>query len=63
MIGVPLWIVKKLQKEVFAGTTVTDADMMAKGATLAKWSLFLWLGAISAGRLLAYTYRYITFPF
>ena len=63
MIGFAIWILTKLQKQVFAGTTVTDADMMARGATLAKWSLFLWLGAISAGRLLAYTYRYITFPF
>jgi hypothetical protein len=63
MIGFAIWIVTKLQKEVFAGTTVTEKDMMARGATLAKWSLFLWLGAISAGRLLAYTYRYVTFPF
>jgi hypothetical protein len=63
MIGCAIWILTKLQKEVFAGKTVTEADMMARGATLAKWSLFLWLGAISAGRLLAYTYRYITFPF
>jgi hypothetical protein len=36
--------------------------MMAKGATLAKWSLCFWAGAITAGRLLAYTYRYVTFP-
>jgi hypothetical protein len=63
MIGFAIWIVTKLQKEVFAGTTLTEKDMMARGATLAKWSLFLWLGAISAGRLLAYTYRYVTFPF
>jgi len=63
MIGFAIWILTKLQKEVFAGTTATDADRMARGATLAKWSLFLWLGAISAGRLLAYTYRYVTFPF
>jgi hypothetical protein len=63
MIGFAIWIVTKLQKEVFAGTGVPEKDMLARGATLAKWSLFLWLGAISAGRLLAYTYRYVTFPF
>jgi hypothetical protein len=62
LIGSAIWILTKLQKDVFAGTTVTEADMMARGATLAKWSLFLWVGAISAGRLLAYTYKYITFP-
>jgi hypothetical protein len=36
--------------------------VIARGATLAKWSLALWVGAISAGRLLAYTFKYITFP-
>ena len=33
MIGFAIWIVTKLQKEVFAGTTVTEKDMMARGAT------------------------------
>jgi hypothetical protein len=62
IIGLAIWILTRLQKEVFADTTMTEADMMARGATLAKWSLVLWVGAISAGRLLAYTYKYITFP-
>jgi len=62
MIGSAIWILTKLQKEVFAGTTVTEGDMLARGATLAKWSLVLWVGAISAGRLLAYTFRYILYP-
>jgi len=61
IIGSAIWILTKLQKEVFADS-VTEADMMARGATLAKWSIVLWVGAISAGRLLAYTYKYITFP-
>jgi hypothetical protein len=63
MIGFAIWILTKLQKEVFADTTATEADMMARGASLAKWSLALWVGAISAGRLLAYTFRHILFPF
>ena len=63
MIGSAIWILTKLQKEVFADTTVTEADMMARGASLAKWSLALWLGVISAGRLLAYTFKYILYPF
>jgi hypothetical protein len=42
---------------------MTEADMLARGAKLAKWSLVLWAGAISAGRLLAYTFKYILFPF
>src|SRR6266446_3402864 len=63
MIGSAIWIMTKLQKQVFADTTLTEAAMLARGATLAKWSLVLWAGAISAGRLLAYTFRYILFPF
>src|SRR6266446_3896223 len=63
MIGSAIWILTKLQKEVFADTAVTEADMMAKGASLAKWSLALWVGAISAGRLLAYTFKHLLFPF
>lgn len=62
IIGCAIWILVKIQKNVFSDTSITEADMMARGATLAKWSLLLWVGAISAGRLLAYTYKYITFP-
>jgi hypothetical protein len=63
MIGFAIWILAKLQKEVFADATATEAAMMARGVTLAKWSLALWVGAISAGRLLAYTFKYILYPF
>jgi hypothetical protein len=62
IIGFAIWILMKLEKEVFSSTTAPEADMIARGATLAKWSLALWVGAISAGRLLAYTFKYITFP-
>ena len=62
MIGFAIWILTKLQR-VFADTTATEADLMARGATLAKWSLALLIGTISAGRLLAYTFNYILYPF
>ena len=62
MIGFAVWTLTKLQR-IFAGTTVTETEMMARGATLAKWSLGLWIGTISAGRLLAYTFKYILYPF
>lgn len=32
-----------------------------RGKTLAKWSLVLWVAAITAGRLLAYTYTYLLY--
>lgn len=55
IIGFAIWVLTKQQK-VLAGTAVTEADM-ARGAALAKWSLVLWVGAISTGRLLAYTLK------
>jgi hypothetical protein len=62
VIGLALWVMRKLEKQVFEDASLSEADRMARGATLAKWSLALWFGAISAGRLLAYTYKYLTFP-
>jgi hypothetical protein len=62
LIGFAVWVMQRLKSRVFEDSSLSEADMMARGATLAKWSLFLWLGAITAGRLLAYTYKYLTFP-
>ena len=61
-IGFAVWIMYRMKRRVFDDPGLDDAAMMEKGATLAKWSLCLWVGAITAGRLLAYTYRYVTFP-
>jgi len=60
-IAFALWIVTMLKDRVFA-PNLDEATMMKRGVTLAKWSLVLWIGAISAGRLLAYTYKYLTYP-
>lgn len=61
-IGFAVWIMYRMKRRVFDDPVLDDTAMMEKGATLAKWSLCLWVGAITAGRLLAYTYRYVTFP-
>jgi hypothetical protein len=62
VIGLAVWVMQRLKSDVFEDASLSEADMMARGATLAKYSLFLWFGAITAGRLLAYTYKYLTFP-
>jgi hypothetical protein len=62
LIGFAVWVMQKLNRQVFQNPSLSEADMMAKGASLARYSLFLWFGAITAGRLLAYTYKYLTFP-
>jgi hypothetical protein len=61
LIGIAVWIMTKLSG-VFNDSSLDEAAMAARGRTLAKWSIVLWIGAISAGRLLAYTYKYLTFP-
>ena len=39
-----------------------DAPDLARGAPLAIWSLVLWFGAVTAGRLIAYTAAYSIYP-
>ena len=62
LIGLAIWVMQKLNRQVFQDSSLNEAEMIAKGATLAKFSIFLWFGAIAAGRLLAYTYKYLTYP-
>lgn len=62
LIALAVWTMQKLKTRVFDDSTLSETAMMSRGASLAKWSLALWVGAITAGRLLAYTYRYVTFP-
>lgn len=62
LIAVAVWVMAKLKSRVFEDSSLNEAAMLARGRPLAKWSLLLWIGAITAGRLLAYTYKYLTFP-
>ena len=48
----------RIQNLVFGDAALDQAAMVARGKTMAKVSLGLWIGAITAGRLLAYTYTY-----
>lgn len=61
LIGVAVWILLKLKKRVFGDATLSEAAMETSGRTLAMWSLVFWMGAITMGRLLAYTYTWILF--
>src|ERR1700676_1885146 len=52
VIGFAVWVMQKQKKQVFDDASLNESDMMARGASLAKWSLVLWFSAITAGRLL-----------
>ena len=62
IIALAVWVMWRIQKNVFDETSLSEANRIARGAALAKYSLVLWFGAITAGRLLAYTYKYLTYP-
>jgi hypothetical protein len=63
LIAVAVTVMHKMKNRVFSDSSLTDNDMMIKGRALAMWSLVLWTGAVTAGRLLAYTYSYLKYGF
>jgi hypothetical protein len=60
LIALALVLMQKLRKRVFNDTSLGEAAMMAKGRAFAIWSLVFWVAAVTAGRLLAYTYTTLT---
>jgi len=60
LIGIAMTLMQKLKNRVLSNSSLSETAMMAKGRSFAIWSLILWAGAITAGRLLAYTYSTLT---
>src|SRR5207253_5039935 len=56
LIGLAVASMQMLRNRVFADSSLNEATMMARGRVFAIWSLVFWVGAVTAGRLLAYTY-------
>ena len=61
LIGVGVWITLRIEKLVFDDASASEAVRLARGKVLAARSFLVWLAAISAGRLLAYTFKYILY--
>ena len=55
-------IMRTLYKRIFVDPSLSDQSMMIKGKNLATWSLVCWVGAMTAGRFLAYTFNYLMYP-
>jgi hypothetical protein len=53
----------RMKTRVFDNADLSEADMIESGKTMAKWSIAFWIASITAGRLLAYTYKYIYYGF
>ena len=61
LIGFAIWNLQRMKRQVFDGSTQSEEAILAKGRMLAVWSLLLWAGVITAGRLLAYTCSYLVY--
>ena len=60
LIGLAMASMQMLRNRVFADSSLSEAAMVAKGRVFAVSSLIFWVGAVTAGRLLAYTYTVLT---
>ena len=62
LIALGMIAMQRLRNRVFSDPGMSESDMMIRGKALAIWSLLFWFGVITAGRMLAYTYTYISYP-
>jgi hypothetical protein len=60
-ITLAVFTVRRIYLRVFSDPSLSEVDMIVNGKTLAKLSLFFWIGAIWAGRMLSGTYTYLTY--
>ena len=61
VIALAVIVMVKIKRRVFGDPSLSEEAMVGRGKTLAMWSLGLWIVAISAGRLLAYTFTYLLY--
>ena len=63
LVALAVVAMQKLKTKVFEDASLSDSTMMMKGRALAMWSLLLWFGVVTSGRMLAYTYVYIKYGY
>jgi hypothetical protein len=63
LIAVAVWLASLIGGRLFGGSTPSDAAPSGVVKRLAAASLVCWAGAITAGRLLAYTYTRLMMTF
>jgi hypothetical protein len=60
-IGLAVFTMRKMSIEVFDDASLDEVAMVAKGKMMAACSLAFWIGAVSAGRLLSETSKYVLY--
>ncbi|MET0216185.1 MAG: hypothetical protein ABW292_24465 [Vicinamibacterales bacterium] len=63
LIALAVWLASLIGGRLFGGSTPSDGTPSAAVKRLAAASLVCWAGAITAGRLLAYTYTRLMMSF
>jgi hypothetical protein len=60
-IGLAVTTMRRMSIQVFDDAGLDEVAMIAKGKAMAAWSLVFWIGAVSAGRLLSETSKYVLY--
>lgn len=60
-VATGVWLMMRMERLVFSDATLSEALMIRRGKSLSGWSLVVWALAISSGRLLAYTFKYLVY--
>jgi hypothetical protein len=60
-IGLAVFTMRKMSIQVFDDSSLDEMAMIARGKTMAALSLVFWVGAVSAGRLLSETSKYVLY--
>ncbi|PYR31980.1 MAG: hypothetical protein DMF92_03580, partial [Acidobacteria bacterium] len=61
LVAIGLSAMQRIKTRVFDDPGLSEAAMAAKARSMAIWSLLVWTGALTAGRLLAYTALYLVY--
>ena len=61
LVAIGLSAMQRIKTRVFDDPGLSEAAMAAKARSMAIWSLLVWTGALTAGRLLAYTAPYLVY--
>jgi hypothetical protein len=59
LVGIGVALVYRMKARLFDKESLTESEMIRAGRAMAIWSIVLWIATITAGRLLAYTYKYL----
>ena len=61
LVGFGMWALIRIERFLMDAPDHEGAMVAAHGRSLALWSLWLWVGVVTAGRVLAYTASYILY--